>query len=178
LLAFERQSGALSRAQLLQNLFPSISTFLDDYRVSKGLLALPLPQKRQEATAVNRRLPVSFKALIRRGSRLAVMHANNDSLGVRSASVSGSDAEGRPLEVRQTDFLHLDALQLWHSLRPCPAAVTASVDKIDSRYSPQSPGSSLLTNLPPICAPTLPRSRHTRAPARCGRARSSSGVRA
>src|SRR6516165_12341708 len=50
----------------------------------------------------NRRPPVSFKALIRRGSRLAVMRANNDSLGVRSASVSGSDAEGRPLEVRQS----------------------------------------------------------------------------
>jgi hypothetical protein len=32
---------------------------------------------------------------------LAVMHANNDSLGVRSASVSGSDAEGRPFGVRQ-----------------------------------------------------------------------------
>src|SRR5215470_2099388 len=30
------------------------------------------------------------------------MHANNDSLGVRSASVSGSDAEGRPFEVRQS----------------------------------------------------------------------------
>ena len=60
------------------------------------------PAERQEATArcANRRLPVSFKALIRRGSRLAVMHANDDSLGVRSASVSGSDAEGRPLEVR------------------------------------------------------------------------------
>src|SRR5262249_49952276 len=48
------------------------------------------------------------------GSRLAVMHANDDSLGVRSASVSGSDAEGRPFEsppVCQTDFLHLAALQ-------------------------------------------------------------------
>ena len=56
------------------------------------------PAERQEATArcANRRLPVSFKALIRRGSRLAVMHANDDSLGVRSASVSGSDAEGLP----------------------------------------------------------------------------------
>jgi hypothetical protein len=62
------------------------------------------PAERQEATArcANRRLPVSFKALIRRGSRLAVMHANDDSLGVRSASVSGSDAEGRPFEVRQS----------------------------------------------------------------------------
>src|SRR5215469_11648533 len=30
------------------------------------------------------------------------MHANNDPLGVRSASVSGSDAEGRPFEVRQS----------------------------------------------------------------------------
>ena len=40
--------------------------------------------------------PCRFKALIRRGSRLAVMHANNDPLGVRSASVSGPDAEGRP----------------------------------------------------------------------------------
>jgi hypothetical protein len=30
------------------------------------------------------------------------MHANDDSLGVRSASVSGSDAEGRPFEVRQS----------------------------------------------------------------------------
>jgi hypothetical protein len=30
------------------------------------------------------------------------MHANNDSLGVRSASVSGSDAEGRPFEVCQS----------------------------------------------------------------------------
>jgi hypothetical protein len=74
--------------------------------------------KRQEATArsANRRLPVSFKALIRRASRLAVMHANNDSLGVRSASVSGSDAEGRPSEVirvRQTGFLHLAAPTLW-----------------------------------------------------------------
>src|SRR5262249_31707626 len=46
--------------------------------------------------------PCPFKALIRRGSRLAVMHANNDPLGVRSASVSGSDAEGRPFEVRQS----------------------------------------------------------------------------
>jgi len=43
------------------------------------------------------------------GSRLAVMHADNDSLGVRSASVSGSDTEGRPSwspPVRQTNFLH------------------------------------------------------------------------
>jgi len=30
------------------------------------------------------------------------MHANNDPLGVRSASVSGADAEGRPFEVRQS----------------------------------------------------------------------------
>jgi hypothetical protein len=30
------------------------------------------------------------------------MHTNNDPLGVRSASVAGSDAEGRPLEVRQS----------------------------------------------------------------------------
>jgi len=30
------------------------------------------------------------------------MHANDDSLGVRSASVSGSDAEGRPFEIRQS----------------------------------------------------------------------------
>src|SRR6516165_8216223 len=31
---------------------------------------------------------------------VALMNANNDPLGVRSASVSGSDAEGRPFEVR------------------------------------------------------------------------------
>ena len=76
------------------------------------------------ATAVNRRPPVSFKALIRRGSRLAVMHANNDSLGVRSASVSGSDAEGRPLEVRQSArpaFFIWSHCNCGRSSRLCPA---------------------------------------------------------
>jgi len=42
-------------------------------------------------------------------SRLAVMHANNDFLGVRSAyRFWGTDAEGRPYgaPVCQTGFLH------------------------------------------------------------------------
>jgi hypothetical protein len=72
--------------------------------------------KKRRFAAANRRLPVDFKALIRRRSRLAVMHANNDSLSVRSASVSGSDTEGRPYGVRQlakTGFLHLATFKLW-----------------------------------------------------------------
>jgi hypothetical protein len=43
------------------------------------------PRMTRSDGCANRRPPVSFKALIRRGSRLAVMHANNDPLGVRSA---------------------------------------------------------------------------------------------
>src|SRR5215813_2102786 len=79
---------------------------------------------KQEATAreANRRLPVNSRPRLDR-SRLAVMHANNDPLGVRSAypfpgllipfpglllrfqvclSVSGADAEGRPFGVCQS----------------------------------------------------------------------------
>src|SRR5262249_29957494 len=53
------------------------------------------------------------------------MHANNDSLGVRSASVSGSDAEGRPLEVRQSarpTFFIGRAVILGTLSRRCPEA--------------------------------------------------------
>ena len=60
-------------------------------------------QKKRRFAAANRRLPVNFKALIRRRSRLAVMHANNDPLGVRFClPFCGADPEGRPLEVRQS----------------------------------------------------------------------------
>jgi hypothetical protein len=59
-------------------------------------------QKKRRFAAANRRLPVDFKALIGRRSKLAIMNANNDSLSVRSVSVSGSGAEGRPYEVHQS----------------------------------------------------------------------------
>jgi len=50
--------------------------------------------KRSDGSLCKPSPPCRFKALIRLGSRLAVMHANDDSLG--------SDVEGRPFEVRQS----------------------------------------------------------------------------
>jgi hypothetical protein len=116
------------------------------------------PAERQEATArcANRRLPVSFKALIRRGSRLAVMHANDDSLGVRSASVSGSDAEGRPLEVRQSarpTFFIWSRCDCGHSFSKVSSDTSGSADKSllvwqSSHSKPQRPTLSVTSVMP------------------------------
>src|SRR6516225_4896695 len=61
------------------------------------------------------------------------MHANNDSLSVRSASVSGSDAEGRPFEVRQSarpTFFIWPHLIVGTTLRSCREVIAVPVDKI------------------------------------------------
>src|SRR6266550_8140287 len=67
------------------------------------------------------------------------MHANNDSLGVRSTSVSGSDAEGRPFELRQSAR---PAFFIWPHYNPvlnsrrCPEVIVVPVDKIVWRCKP------------------------------------------
>src|SRR5262249_3373145 len=61
------------------------------------------------------------------------MHANDDSLGVRSASVSGSDAEGRPFEVRwsaRPTFFIWPHLIVGTISRNCREVYPVSVDKM------------------------------------------------
>ena len=93
----------------------------------------------KEATVrlANRRLPVDFKALIRRRSQLALMNANDDSLSVRTASVSGSDAEGRPYGVHQfakPAFFIWPRLNCGHYFLEVSRANGGSVDKISSLW--------------------------------------------
>jgi hypothetical protein len=58
---------------------------------------------------------------------LAVMHANNDSLGVRSASVSGSDAEGKPREDRPSSSGRVAILAYFSEVS---SGATSSVKKL------------------------------------------------
>jgi hypothetical protein len=120
-----------------------------EYNRGKKLL------KKRRSAAANRRLPVDFKALIRRRSELTLMNANNDSLSVRSASVSGSDAEGRPYEVRQSAkpvFFIWPRLNCGHYFLEVSSGNGGSVDKISSCGNHVTDptglgGRQLLTNL-------------------------------
>ena len=83
-----------------------------------------------------RRLAKQTAASLSTSKRLAVMHANNDPLGVRSDSVSGSDAEGRPFEVTSLpDRLSSSSriTILGTTLRSCREVIAPPVDKIALR---------------------------------------------